>query len=102
MDEHVYKIGLVLILLGELIFTTPLLIDAMVGKEDITILLILVLMHGGLYLWGALLRLNNFNSKLHWFGGAAYMGSFIPLVGFILHGVTAYKIYKHLRQTIFQ
>ena len=98
MDEKIYKLGLIVLLLGELFFSVPLMIDTMIGYEDISFILVLVTGHGGMYLYGKAARLNSFAERVHLFGAIAFAGSFIPFLGFILHAVTSFIIIKELRK----
>lgn len=98
MDERLYQIGLVILFLGELVFSVPTMIDSIVGTEDMTLLMVLVMGHAVLYVYGSSLRLHSFRGYVHFVGGGAFLTSFIPMFGFLLHFVVVVVIFNELRK----
>lgn len=98
MDERIYQIGLVILLIGELVFSVPTMIDSIVGTEDMTLVMVLLMGHVIVYMYGNMYRLHSFRGYVHFIGGGAFLGSFIPMFGFILHFIVVIVIFNELRK----
>ena len=94
MDEKIYKVAIFVILGMELILSIPLVIDSMMGRQGFEIVIILGILHIIMYGYGELFRVRNFHKKAHVLGIVAFMTSFLPFVGFVLHIVVSYIIIK--------
>lgn len=98
-DEQVYTVGLVVILLAEMLFTVPLLIDSMIGSNESSVIFILLIAHLVWMIYGKSWRLDRYSGIIHIMGIIAFFASFVPVIGFVFHGVVSYLIIKEIIET---
>lgn len=94
IDEKIYNIAVYILLMFELILSIPLIIDSMVGRTGFEIVIILGMGHIAMFLYGELFKVRNFHKVAHGTGIIAFVVSFVPLIGFIMHIVVSYLIIR--------
>lgn len=95
-DEKIYIAGLGVLFLLEGFFSVPLAIDSIVTTNMAYLVYLTGIGHGVWLLYGSLFSLKRRKPYIHWMGMGAFIGSFIPVIGFIPHLVTAVRILKEL------
>lgn len=98
MKERVYVVGLCFILLVELTFSIPFMIDSLMLEGQVTYLYVLVIGHAIWLIFGNLYYLDSRRPIIHYIGLLAFLGSFVPFLGFLLHAIVSFMIIKVLLQ----
>lgn len=96
MDEKIYQFGLYVLLFFEGILAIPLAIDSMMGSDGQNIIIFVLVVHLVMWTYGEVGRLHRLNKTIHIIGLVAFIISFVPLVGFILHFIVIYLILRDI------
>jgi len=98
--EQIYTIGLGILLLTELIFSVPLMIDSLIDNQVTYLIFIAAVGHLVWLVYGNIWTLKRRKPYIHWMGMVAFIGSFIPIFGFILHVVVSVMIIKVIKKPV--
>lgn len=85
MDEKVYQLGIYVLILFEGILSIPLVIDSMMGSKGQNLIVVALILHMVLWTYGEIWRIYRLNKRVHVMGIVAFVISFVPLVGFLMH-----------------
>lgn len=93
-DERVYTIIIYFLFVMETILAIPLVIDSMIGKTGQEIIYVTLCIHIFLLFFGEVFRIRRMDKEVHVVGIVAFLGSFIPIVAFLLHALVIYFIVR--------
>jgi len=97
-DEKIYGYVLYVLLVFEGLLSIPLLIDSFVGTEGQNIIIAVAGIHAITWFLAEVWRTERLNKTIHMTGLIASLGSLMPFVGFVLHVVVVYLIFRDILQ----
>jgi len=93
--ERAYTVGMVVLLVFETMLSIPLMIDSLLGDSAIQMVFIVAVCHILMWMFGTGYHLNHHNSKVHLIGMLAFIGSFVPIAGFVFHLLVVWVLLKY-------